>query len=399
MGEHVADRPGGRSGTKRSCGVRPRQAARCVGLGLLCCLALAAWPASVRAVTPITTPTLTPLPSDVSRELESSPSENPYKVRIHFLKSNERRHDVYFQALRGLGGGYVGVGADQNYTLFAVARAQLVWLVDIDGDVIDWHKIYAALIPISPTPADLLTLLAGRRDADVKNALFLRWGETEATRLFPLYLRYRGYLLNHLSAERNIRRHGIPVTWIADPELYAHVRLLMIQRRVFPRIGDLHGEKTLLGIGQAARRVGVTMRILYLSNVEQWFRYSPQFRRNLIEQPHDARTVVLRTLARGELEAPSEDRWHFSVQTLDDFIARVEAKENPVSGVLGLMGEMAKHTRLGQPGLSYLGAVQEGPYVPPSWKVLPPLRGFDPPPTTTMVARPTPVFPKLRAFD
>ena len=52
---------------------------------------------------------------------ESPPNEKPYNVRLHFLKSNERRHDLFFSALRGIGGGYLGVGADQNFTLAAIA--------------------------------------------------------------------------------------------------------------------------------------------------------------------------------------------------------------------------------------------------------------------------------------
>ena len=79
---------------------------------------------------------LTPLSDSDTEILSALPDEKPYNVRIHFLRSNERRHDVFFPALRQLGGGYIGVGADQNYTLAAVARAELLWLIDIDGDVV-----------------------------------------------------------------------------------------------------------------------------------------------------------------------------------------------------------------------------------------------------------------------
>ncbi len=213
---------------------------------------------------------LPPLGQEVVQGFESLPEEKPYNVRIHFLRSNERRHDVLFSALRHLGGGYVGVGADQNYTLAAVAGAELLWLIDIDGDVVQWHRIYAALIPQAETPADLIALLAAGKDAQIKAALAARWPEAEAKRLWPTFLRYRGLLASHLRGEREVRQHGRPVTWVADPELYKHVRALMQARRVFARVGDLHGETTLIAIGAAARRTGHQVRTLYLSNVEQW---------------------------------------------------------------------------------------------------------------------------------
>ena len=209
--------------------------------------------------------------SPVARtHIESPPNEKPYNVRLHFLKSNERRHDLFFSALRGIGGGYLGVGADQNYTLCAIARAEVVWLVDIDGDVIDWHRIYAALIPAAPTPAALSALLSGKRDADVQAALRVRWDEAEAVRLWPAYLRYRGYLLNHFAVERDFKWRGQPVTWLSDQALYDHVRRLMIERRVIARVGDLHGERTLIAIGAAAQAAGIRLHTVYLSNVEQW---------------------------------------------------------------------------------------------------------------------------------
>ena len=313
--------------------------------------------------------------SPVARaHLETPPNEKPYNVRLHFLKSNERRHDLFFSALRGIGGGYLGVGADQNYTLAAVARADVMWLVDIDGDVIDWHRIYAALIPVAPTAGDLASLLSGRRDADVQTALRTRWDVAEATRLWPIFLRYRGYLLNHHAVEREYKWRGQPATWLSDPTLYAHIHRLMTEHRVIARVGDLHGERTVVAIGASAQAAGIKLRTIYLSNVEQWFHYSAQFQRNMASLPRDAATIVLRTLARGELILPEQDRWHFSVQTLDDFLARMQAPVMPLTSVHGLMPAMTRATSPGVRGVSWIGAVLPTEPVKPSWSALPPLR-------------------------
>ncbi len=202
--------------------------------------------------------------------LQATDEEKPYNVRIHFLRSNERRHDLFFSTLSRIGGGYLGVGADQNYTLAAVAQAELVFLVDIDAEVIRWHKVYAALIPIAESPAALLKLLTVQADGVVQRALTSRWG-AEAPELLRSYRTYRFMLGNHLARERLVSRNGKAATWMSDPVLYGRIRELMTSRRVVARVGDLHGERTLVGLGQAARALNVTMRTIYLSNVEQWF--------------------------------------------------------------------------------------------------------------------------------
>ena len=202
--------------------------------------------------------------------LQATAEEKPYNVRIHFLRSNERRHDLFFSTLSRIGGGYLGVGADQNYTLAAVAQAELLFLVDIDAEVIRWHRVYAALIPYAESPDALLKLMTVRADATVQRALTERWG-AEAPELLRSYRTYRFMIGAHLTREKQVSRNGKAATWMSDPVLYGRIRELMISRRVIARVGDLHGERTLVGLGQAARALNVTMRTIYLSNVEQWF--------------------------------------------------------------------------------------------------------------------------------
>lgn len=308
-------------------------------LGALCALVSALSDARAQPV---------PLPpAAIQRQAgDSIPDERPYPVRLHFLTSNERRHDLFFPAARRRGGGYVGVGADQNYTLAAVAEAEVLWLLDIDAQVAQWHQIYAALIPAAPTPADLRRLLDGQHGPEVAAALEARWdGPLDAPLRRALFLAYRRDRARiHAHVTREILRRGGAPSWLSDRDLYAHVRALQQARRVTAKVGDLHGEQTLLSISEAARRMGVQIRVVYLSNAEQWFRYSPQFRRNMAALPRDGRAVVLRTLARWEVPAAPGDRWHFSAQTLDDFVRRLQAPDGP-RRVHDLMGDMARHSR------------------------------------------------------
>jgi hypothetical protein len=42
-------------------------------------------------------------------------------MRIHHVVGNETRHDLFFPFIRDRGGAYLGVAADANYTIIAVA--------------------------------------------------------------------------------------------------------------------------------------------------------------------------------------------------------------------------------------------------------------------------------------
>ena len=128
-------------------------------------------------------------------------------------------------------------------------------------------------------------------------------------------------------------------------------RLNVAQERLRPQIRQLNGERTLVALGSIVHKSGKPFQTLYLSNVEQWFKYSPQFQRNLSALPAAPRAQVLRTLARWELHPPPGDRWHFSVQPLGDFLARMRSGELRL--VQGLIPEMQRSERAR--GLSVLG--------------------------------------------
>ncbi|MCS6914914.1 MAG: hypothetical protein RMK29_11250 [Myxococcales bacterium] len=301
------------------------------------------------------------LSSEQRRAIEAVPDQAPYRVRSHYLTSNELRHDVFFSSIAGLGGAYLGVGADQNYTLAAVAGADLVWLVDIDAHVVQWHRIYAALVAWAPSPAELVSLIERGREAEVRLALRLRWGEAGEQTLWQALQRDRARIAAHLRQQRGRFRDGQPVSWLSDPALYAHIRRLAQQHRIQARVGDVTAQAPLRGIGDALRAAGLTLRVFYLSNVEQWFRYGPHLARNLSALPIDDRTLLLRTLARRELRAPRGDRWHYSVQPMADLLRRLQGPA-PLRRVHDLIPEMARADPLdGTPGLSLLGLAAAAP--------------------------------------
>lgn len=240
--------------------------------------------------------------------------------------SNERRHDLFFADLAGLGGGYLGVGGDQNYTMAAAAQAQVLWLVDLDVAVVRMHRLYAALLSAAKTPAEFVALFdsaeQSAQQSTIERALaayYPKLDEEERRAILTVYHAYREDLSLHLHKTAEYRWAGRAVTWLGDPALYEHIRKLAVARLLVPRHGDLTGTTTMQAIAQAARAARVPMHVLYLSNAESWFRYGREFRKNLDALPFDDRALVLRTVKSEQLTYPHGDIWHYSVQRATHF--------------------------------------------------------------------------------
>ena len=81
------------------------------------------------------------------------------------------------------------------------------------------------------------------------------------------------------------------------------------------RRGDLTANDTMLDIAQYLRSVDIPLNALYLSNAEQYFEYSPEFRRNMIAMPWGEKSVALRTLGWGMHGFVDEkEEYHYNVQ-------------------------------------------------------------------------------------
>ncbi len=266
-----------------------------------------------------------PLSQDARQLLAALPNEHIPAPREFYYRSNERRHDLVAAPLAGLGGAIVGVGADQLYTLSAYARSVLVVAVDYDQRVALVHDLYQVLVPRSETPAQLIAHFDPEREAATIALLIDAYDGSRERRLVRIYRRIRAQMRDYLQRQTRRLREGRPGSWLADAALYDHVRELFLQGRVLARTGDLTGTTTLRQIGATLRRLGLVVRVLYFSNAEQFFVYTPDFRQNMLALPTDARTVVVRTTRHRSLPNAAGDRWHYIVQDFTDFAERLEA--------------------------------------------------------------------------
>jgi len=278
---------------------------------------------------------LAPLSPTARAALLAGPEERIISRREHFTISNEYRHDLWFRYLRGLGGAYVGVASDQNYTLMAVARSEVGYLLDLDRQVVRLHRGYMALIAASPGPDEFLArfdeaAMAGTRALIEAGLSDMSARDREDTLRF--IADNRTALRDYLGAVSASRRGDQGITWLSDPELYAHIREMVAGGRLRPINGNLAGKTAMATIAASARELGLTVKLLYLSNAEEYLFYTPEFVANVRGLPAAADSVVLRTIhdrfVGWESPGDGDRRWNYQVHPLEDFQLRLADRKN-----------------------------------------------------------------------
>ncbi len=255
--------------------------------------------------------------------------------REHFTISNEYRHDLWFPYLRGLGGAYVGVASDQNYTLMAVARSEVGYLLDLDRQVVRLHRVYMALVAASPEPEVFLARFDEGAQAETRaliEAGLSDMSERDRVDALRFVADNRAALREYLGTVRASRRGEQGVTWLSDPELYTYIREMVAGGRLRPINGNLAGKTAMATIAASARELGLAVKLLYLSNAEEYLFYTPEFVANVRALPVAADSVVLRTIhdrfVGWESSGDGDRRWNYQVHTLEDFQLRLADRKN-----------------------------------------------------------------------
>jgi hypothetical protein len=299
------------------------------------------------------------------------------------LISNESGYLKVMGALEdsGLrGGGYVGVGPDQNFSYIAVLRPEIAFITDVRRDNMLHHLLLKALMERAATRVEFLAGLHGRSppvdplawrsrpiddiavwidgeapDANVLAALHIEIagavqsygipltpGDLATIRRFhqtfvdsgmglrftsfgraprPYYPTYRQLVLEtDLSGERS--------SYLATAESYGVVRDLHLANRIIPVVGDMAGSHAVQEMGEVMREMGTELAAFYTSNVEFYLwrnRTFGRWRDNLGGLPLTEGAVIIRSYFPnfGGLH-PSAVPGYFATQTLQPVEALLE---------------------------------------------------------------------------
>lgn len=243
-----------------------------------------------------------PLSSEQRAIFHGSPEDAAPEIRggitkaledVSYIVGNEWTLDAFAPTIANKRGGYVGVGPDQAYLFIGWQRPELAWLVDYDDKVLRVHAMYAVLLARCETRAEFLAAFepaAGERIAKAIAA------EVDDSRVRRLYRNNREMFRFRLrSLERGLRRRGV-ASWLTDDETYRYVRDMVLAGRVRAMRVNLLERAGVDGIVHAAEQLGVPIRVVYLSNAEEyWDSYAPQFVANVGALPIDDDSVLLRT--------------------------------------------------------------------------------------------------------
>lgn len=261
-------------------------------------------------------------------QLRGGRSELHCRDPFPYLESNESRAHLWMPYLANIGGGYVGVGSDQNYSFIAVARSRWAWVIDYDPRVVDHHLRMLAFIRHAETREAFIALWSAAGAGEAIEILEREYaGSPALAKLRRGYQATRERMHAYFIGQRepiprwNRSRRGaegeldgVPFGWLRSDASYAYVRTMAAQGRLVVLPGDLLGGESLSGIGAAARRLGVPIRVYYTSNApSSWGgQMTAAYRDNVLALPFDRHTLVLQTAGKGGFRQAGH--WHYNVQ-------------------------------------------------------------------------------------
>ena len=306
------------------------------------------------------------------------------------LISNERSYLHVIPALKQggpMGGAYVGVGPDQNFSYIAASRPSVAFIIDVRRDNLLLQILFKALFEISDTRAAYLSHLFGRRlppppdqwrsaalekivaqidqsqpspseiqalrrqvDAQIAGfRLSLSRQDVATIQRFHQTFIDAGLSLKFQSLGRAPRsyyptyrellfetdRAGRHAGFLISEDDYQFVRSLQLRDAVVPVVGNLAGPSALAAIGRAVRQRGETVSVFYISNVELYLFQDGLFQRfaeTVSGLPRTNRSLFIRSVFSGPgVWSPPDTVPGYAsasmVQRIEDFVSDYRARK------------------------------------------------------------------------
>ncbi|MFK7928448.1 MAG: hypothetical protein AB8H79_09665, partial [Myxococcota bacterium] len=217
--------------------------------------------------------------------------------------------------IKNRGGALLGVGSDQNYTFAAIAKSEIVFLMDYDAIVVHIHRVNQAFIKHADTPDGFVAMWDPKNRASSLKVIEDEW---KGDPMMPTYQRtlrsLNNIMFGHYKRTRAPSASGA-TSWLRDAEAYAWVRNLWVGGRMISLKGDMMGPNAMMGAGEALKKLNVPMRIYYTSNAPNAWggMMTPGYKRNVRNFPMDEQSIVLQALGWVN-EFGQTGHWHFNVQ-------------------------------------------------------------------------------------
>lgn len=238
---------------------------------------------------------------------------------VSYTKPNEARNYLFGSYIRNLGGGYVGVAADANYTFLTYARSEFVWLMDFNINIVNLHRINKVFILESSNPKEFLQKWNPKNKISSLKLLELNFSDNVEWKNIKAFFEInQSGMFEHYMSISYPDKLNPDFGWLRDDSNYEYLRSLHQMGRIFIVEGDLLKDKSLFSIGTLAKKLKIKIRIFYPSNAEEFWKFSKNYKRNILNLPFDEASVVLRTVhefpwQKNELPNGSSGFWHYVV--------------------------------------------------------------------------------------
>lgn len=256
----------------------------------------------------------------------------------HYWTGNEDNLQLFHPHVKDLGGVYIGVGTDQNYLMAGWAKSDVLVLMDFDQSIVDIHGVYRAIFKTAKTPEEFLDLWHAKKRKTVRKLVKEEFKKEKRKKWAALkaYGTARWSIYRRLVRIRDQFKDLEMGSFLSDQAQYDHIRKLYLDEKVFRVRGDLTAPRAMRSIGKAAKAADLPVRILYLSNAEQYFTYKRAFRKNIKALPLDDKSVIIRTSGwRRFKSVKGKDYYHYNVQSGPSMLAFVNNRK--VIGVANVL--------------------------------------------------------------
>jgi hypothetical protein len=239
----------------------------------------------------------------------------------HYVRTNESHHQVYRNYIENIGGGYIGIGSDQNFTFIAWAASDFAWIMDYDPFVVAINEIHLILIAASATPEAFVAKWS--KEEREQTLALIRQAFFDRDDLDWLIQRFKN------NQERLhawfLRKHTNDTAetshWLQSDASYQKIHGMVNARRIRVMNGDLLKDVSLKGIAETTRSQGPPVQVVYLSNAEEFWPYTPTYRDNFMRLPLGEQAWILRTASTKKLGKRLGGRYVYFIQTGKDFQA------------------------------------------------------------------------------
>ena len=258
-----------------------------------------------------------PLPKQARRALQAidfDPKPKDLTRDAHYWVSNENHHYLIRDQIADHQGLFVGVGTDQVYMMAAWAKSPIILPMDFDEQIRNVHHLYGVVLKRTDDPQTFIDRWSDKHKEKIEGWIEEDYGDERAAELKKTLGMANDHIYYRLRTTAEQYREAEIPCFVTDQSQYGFIKGLWERGRVVPLRGNLIGDTTMLQMAETLKDLGLKLGLLYTSNAEQYFEFTPEYRRNIVVQPFSRESLVLRTRPMEALGVAEGAKYHYNLQ-------------------------------------------------------------------------------------